>query len=62
MITVEQHASFTLIVEMGPEIYTAYNMPAALELLLKSFFDVLSGVFEVRHLASDHLHVNVLSD
>lgn len=62
MISIKQNACFALISKIRSEIHSADNMPASFEFLLKSLFNILSCIFQIRYLTSDHLNINIFSD
>jgi hypothetical protein len=62
VVAVEQYAGFAFVVEIGAEVDSADHVPAAFELFLETFLDVLRCVFEVGHFVFDHLHVDVFRD
>ena len=61
MVAVQQYACLALVVEEGAEVDPANHMPAPLELLLKTFFNVLSCIFQICDFVLDHLNIDVLS-
>lgn len=62
MVPIDQDTTLRLIIKIGPKIDTTHYMPASIELLLKPFFDVLCGIFEICYLTLCHLVVDVLCD
>ena len=62
VVSVQQNTGFGLVIEVRAEVDSTNHVPATFELLFEAFLYVLCRIFQVRNLASHHLHVNVFSN
>ena len=62
MIPIQQNTSLALVVKVRSKIDPTDHMPAPLKLLLKTFFNILSCVLQIRYLILHHLHIDILRD